>query len=316
MSNLGRIRNLSDLRNEAAISRGTWSLSIAFDGFHSAIVDRTSCSRGLVVVVDHANSSTIPRAMDDMTSLIVFIGFRSHERYFRTVEVALILRASNHESFAPGRFDITFTMMMSLLRISLCALLVACGDAFQVVAPISRHPTFLSAVKTATKETATVQILMSDTGGGHRASANALRDAFDMLYPDQITCDIVDIYTDYGPVWPYNDYVAMYKLMAKYPITWDIFYRFGCTPFGQWLNNLLLETLCFNAFKECLNRPSGDTGKRADMVVSVHPLTQDIPLKILSELDSGTRDMSGRMTPFCTVVTDLGSAHPTWFNPK
>ena len=32
----------------------------------------------------------------------------------------------------------------------------------------------------------TIQILMSDTGGGHRASANALRDALDVLYPVKI----------------------------------------------------------------------------------------------------------------------------------
>jgi len=53
----------------------------------------------------------------------------------------------------------------------------------------------------------TIQILMSDTGGGHRASANALRDALDVLHPGKFHCDIVDIYTDYGPIWPYNDYV-------------------------------------------------------------------------------------------------------------
>lgn len=53
------------------------------------------------------------------------------------------------------------------------------------------------------------------------------------------------------------------------------------------------------------------------MVVSVHPLCQDIPLKILSYLDSNgqTRDAKARTTPFATVVTDLGGAHPTWFNP-
>jgi hypothetical protein len=58
----------------------------------------------------------------------------------------------------------------------------------------------------ASDDVCTVQILMSDTGGGHRASANALRDAFEVLHPGKITCDIVDIYTDYGP-WPYNSYV-------------------------------------------------------------------------------------------------------------
>jgi hypothetical protein len=63
--------------------------------------------------------------------------------------------------------------------------------------------------------TYTIQILMSDTGGGHRASANALKDAFDSLYPGKIQCDIVDIFTDYGPFWPFNDYVGLYKFMAE-----------------------------------------------------------------------------------------------------
>jgi 1,2-diacylglycerol 3-beta-galactosyltransferase len=164
---------------------------------------------------------------------------------------------------------------------------------------------------------ATIQILMSDTGGGHRASANALRDAFDLLYPGSIQCDIVDIYTEYGPVWPFNDYVAMYKLMAKHPWTWDLFYKFGSTKLGLAVNEFLLEAFCFNAFTQCLARPQPATGKRADMVVSVHPLTQDIPLKILAYLDSAGKSKAfaaRTKTPFVTVVTDLGSAHPTWFN--
>lgn len=161
-----------------------------------------------------------------------------------------------------------------------------------------------------------VQILMSDTGGGHRASANALRDAFDTLYPGQFECDIVDIYTDYGPFFPYNAYVEGYKIMAKYPILWDIFYQFGETDFGLWLNEAMLTTFCFEPFKECINRPSGTSSNRADMVVSVHPLCQDLPLQILADLDSSgeTRDPTKRTTPFVTVVTDLGGAHKTWFN--
>jgi hypothetical protein len=90
--------------------------------------------------------------------------------------------------------------------------------------------TTLKATTSADDDTPyTVQILMSDTGGGHRASANALRDALDTLYPRKFECDIVDIYTDYGPFWPYNDYVGMYKLMAKYSWMWDVFYKFGET---------------------------------------------------------------------------------------
>lgn len=85
--------------------------------------------------------------------------------------------------------------------------------------------TLLSATKE--DDIATIQILMSDTGGGHRASANALRDAFNVLhetepkrFPTPIHCDIVDIYTDYGPFFPYNQYVGLYKIMAEYDFLW------------------------------------------------------------------------------------------------
>lgn len=80
--------------------------------------------------------------------------------------------------------------------------------------PISKSPPS-SLIKPDDDTTYTIQILMSDTGGGHRASANALRDAFDSLYPGKIQCDIVDIFTDYGPMWPFNDYVGLYKFMAE-----------------------------------------------------------------------------------------------------
>ena len=179
----------------------------------------------------------------------------------------------------------------------------------------------------------TIQILMSDTGGGHRASANALRDALDVLYPSQFAVDIVDIYTDYGPV-PYNQYVPAYKIMAEYSFLWDWFYHFGATPLGLALNEFFLDLFCFQPFKDCMGRctPLGSdvsaadaksqscktTGRRADMVISVHPLCQDETLKILAYLDSDGKSKDGRertKTPFVTVVTDLGGAHPTWFNP-
>jgi len=200
----------------------------------------------------------------------------------------------------------------------------------QVLRPVKtqaykQSSTSLLSSAAADEDVATIQILMSDTGGGHRASANALRDAFNVLhetepdrFPLKIHCDIVDIYTDYGPFFPYNQYVALYKIMAEYSFLWKWFYEFGSTPLGLWLNENALELSCFEPFQDCLTRNPFDSSKndkRADMVVSVHPLCQDLPLKILSSLDSnGASRSEGRVTPFVTVVTDLGGAHPTWFN--
>ncbi|KAL7542230.1 hypothetical protein ACHAXR_013353 [Thalassiosira sp. AJA248-18] len=227
--------------------------------------------------------------------------------------------------------------------------------AFQPSSPVvqlhaARRPVVakpITALSATNEEPATIQILMSDTGGGHRASANALRDAFNVLhetepsrFPLPIHCDIVDIYTDYGPMFPYNNYVALYKIMAEYSFLWKFFYEFGSTPLGLWLNDFMLELTCFDAFQDCIARDpmsktttSDDstpayaygqgpfptkktpTNKRADMIVSVHPLCQDLPLKILNSLDTNGESRSeGRTTPFVTVVTDLGGAHPTWFN--
>lgn len=93
----------------------------------------------------------------------------------------------------------------------------------------------------------TIQILMSDTGGGHRASANALRDALDYLYPGKIRCDIVDIFTEYGPFFPFNAFVPIYKIMAEYSFLWKWSYEYGATPFGLWMNELILEVR-FNIF--------------------------------------------------------------------
>ena len=44
-----------------------------------------------------------------------------------------------------------------------------------------------------------ILILMSDTGGGHRASAQALKARFNQLYPNRFTIDIIDFITHYLP---------------------------------------------------------------------------------------------------------------------
>ena len=172
---------------------------------------------------------------------------------------------------------------------------------------------------TNTQDVCTVQILMSDTGGGHRASANALRDALQVLYPGKFDCEIVDIYMDYGPFWPFNDVVNMYKLMAEHSWSWELFFKFGETDFGLLMHDFILQSICYQPFQKCLEQKFESSNKRADIVVSVHPLCQELPLTILSDLDARDEDRKNppkcRKTPFVTVVTDLGGAHKTWFHP-
>lgn len=56
-------------------------------------------------------------------------------------------------------------------------------------------------------------MLISDTGGGHRASANALKEAMQVLNPD-VQFTITDIWTEYG-VWPSTRMARQYQLVAR-----------------------------------------------------------------------------------------------------
>ena len=49
-----------------------------------------------------------------------------------------------------------------------------------------------------------------------------------------------------------------------------------------------------------------------DLVVSVHPLMQHVPLRVLAKR---AKSLGAAPPPFATVVTDLTSCHPTWFHP-
>eukprot|EP00904_Undaria_pinnatifida_P003607 jgi/Undpi1/13247/HiC_scaffold_8.g02909.m1 len=147
-----------------------------------------------------------------------------------------------------------------------------------------------------------VLILMSDTGGGHRASAEALEAAFNQLYPGMLDVDIVDIWTDHAS-WPLNTFVGAYQFMAKRPLIWKALFEYGRFPPARKLSDEFMNIRCHKRFQGMFQE------YKPDLVVSVHPLCQEVPLRVLKNMGGGMRQI-----PFVTVVTDLGGAHPTWFH--
>lgn len=173
--------------------------------------------------------------------------------------------------------------------LSALSALALCPAAYALVAPVSPKR---------------VRFLFSDTGGGHRASAESLRDALEASYPGAVECDLVDMFVESGQPL-YKDYPAIYKTLADNPWSWKLLFEVSSLPLGILIGDLLQEAACYSAFLGLLGK-----APRPDCVVSVHPLLQTVPLKALAELDGGERT-----TPFVTVTTDLGGAHPLWFNP-
>jgi 1,2-diacylglycerol 3-beta-galactosyltransferase len=145
-----------------------------------------------------------------------------------------------------------------------------------------------------------ILILMSDTGGGHRASAQALKAGFGELYGDRFQIDIIDMISDHL-IWPINQLPRMYPFFSNdAPWMWKALYssqRKG--SWADWLN-LAGSKLSQEGVRKAFVRYS------PDLIISVHPLLQLVSMWAMGDLPC--------RIPFVTVVTDLSTAHPLWFH--
>ena len=82
--------------------------------------------------------------------------------------------------------------------------------------------------------------------------------------------------------------------------------RAGTFKPSQVIQSILTKRTSFKPFKSVIEHCD------PDVIVSVHPLTQDIPLCVTKKK---AKNGDSRI-PFVTVVTDLGGAHPLWFDSR
>jgi len=147
-----------------------------------------------------------------------------------------------------------------------------------------------------------VLILMAESGGGHRASAEALKMAFHERFGDHFQVEIVDLWAKYTP-WPLNQVPKTYHFMVSdTPWLWRFLYEMGERPrttdramkaVYRWTHRTINKAISYYD---------------PDLIICVHSLLQEIPLRVLARRK--------RHIPFVTVVTDLATVPATWFNPK
>ncbi len=142
---------------------------------------------------------------------------------------------------------------------------------------------------------------MSDTGGGHRASANALVEALRALHGDAVRCQVVDLLTGYG-TWPLSHAPDYYQpLVDRRLWLWRALWS-ACERDWLW-RGVAQVAQVWQAGG--LQRFANDFP--ADLYVSVHPLLNHVPRRALSRRYPHAR--------FATVVTDLASAARLWYDP-
>ena len=166
----------------------------------------------------------------------------------------------------------------------------------------------LFATKGGANKKKRVLILMSDTGGGHRASAVAIDKAMSERIPGKVDVTVMDIWTDHAK-WPFNNFVPYYRFLAKHPLLWRGMYVYGAFPPTKLFTETWSWLACYKSFKKAIV----DTDP--DLVVSVHPLCQLMPISIVKDMNK-VRSKDRLPIPFVTVVTDLGGAHSTWFDRR
>lgn len=150
-------------------------------------------------------------------------------------------------------------------------------------------------------ETKRVLILMSDTGGGHRAAAEAIQEGLKHLYDGTVSVAIVDAWANHvaWPVskvghcysWIVNEAIWIWKavwLLEKKPELVDVLLKSIYPLVGPGLLKL------FQA-------------QKPDVIVSVHPLITLLPRLVL--------ERAGLDIPFVTVVTDMVNGYHTWYDP-
>ncbi|HZQ06246.1 MAG TPA: glycosyltransferase [Anaerolineae bacterium] len=145
-----------------------------------------------------------------------------------------------------------------------------------------------------------ILIFFSDTGGGHRAAANALRDGFRARAPDQHEIIFIDGFKECAP-FPLNHIPATYFPLTTYtPWLWRWLFRSSnlrvTLPLSAALDDLILRKGCARVIRQ----------HNPDLVISVHPLINRPPCNALKAFKP--------TAPFVTVVTDLFDAHGMWFS--
>ena len=141
--------------------------------------------------------------------------------------------------------------------------------------------------------------LISDTGGGHRSAAVAVRQALDRAYPGRFAITLCDPLggPDAAPLlrWVTQLYGPVTR---RAPWLWGAaYYLTNSRPAAALLSATLLRLA---------DRPTARAvaARRPAAIVSFHPLTGAAAAR--------ARAAPGRLLPVATVVTDLGAAHAAW----
>lgn len=146
-----------------------------------------------------------------------------------------------------------------------------------------------------------VLFLMSDTGGGHRATAEAVRDAMYAKYGDQVEAKLVDVFR--ASQFPMNYMPEFYPWIVNHsPSSWGMGYKLSNSKRRAAVLSRTMYLANAKRFRRMLDE------NPADVVVSVHSVITRPVMRTLM--------MQEERPPFVTIVTDLVTTHMFWYDRR
>ncbi|MBK8029979.1 MAG: glycosyltransferase [Chloroflexi bacterium] len=147
-----------------------------------------------------------------------------------------------------------------------------------------------------------VLFIMSDTGGGHRAAAEAIRDALIAKYGDEVQCQMVDGFRHYSP-FPFKYMPEFYPWLINHSkSSWGVGYKLSNTRRRAKVAAQAIYLTAEKRLKRMLREYP------ADVVVSVHSVLTHLAMQAMMSQE--------KRPPFVVVVTDLVSTHMFWYDRR
>ncbi|HMK09727.1 MAG TPA: glycosyltransferase [Anaerolineales bacterium] len=144
-----------------------------------------------------------------------------------------------------------------------------------------------------------VIFLFSDTGGGHRSSAEAVAEAIARQGDSSVEVVLVDALRSYAPT-PFNRLPGLYPRMVRTPRMWGLGFRVS----NGRQRGRVLTSLTWPYVRGAAQRLVAEVS--GDLFVSFHPLLIAPTIKALGR----------ERPPFYAVVTDLATGHTLWYHHR
>ncbi len=151
-----------------------------------------------------------------------------------------------------------------------------------------------------------ILILFSNTGGGHRAAADALRQEFLRRNPHhQVRTEDILLHRTF---WPLSRSDRVYFWMVnRTPRAWKALYASVARPEVYGVLHRALGPVIGPRVQRIYDAFS------PDLIIAAHPLLNHLPRRVLRRWEA---EHGRSPVPFATVITDLTTFHPAWVDPE